>query len=158
MASTLSDTAHVRYDVTEGERFNMETTLVAVNCATCGVLYAIPESFHRSALKYRGDTANGWKIVCPFGHEWWYVGETEKQKLREQLEAERTRRALAASQRDQARADARAQKAAKTRFKNQRDQERQKAHAGVCPVAGCRRHFKDLRRHMQSKHPELPAE
>jgi hypothetical protein len=142
------------YKASEGQKFAADQTLIVVNCATCGVTYAIPESFNRSALAYRGDTENGWKICCPFGHTWWYVGETEKKKLKRQLEAERDRRAATEARLDQTKASLRAQKGATTRAKKQAS----KAAHGVCPVPGCKRHFANVERHVHSKHPDWAAE
>jgi len=158
MGSALTRSSHIEYAASEGRKFAADTTLVCVTCATCGVLYAIPESFYRSMKKYRGDTPNGWKCVCPFGHEWWYVGETELERARRDRDAARDAAAAARAHRDQAKADARAQKARGTRFKNERDRERAMAHAGQCPVKGCRRHFKNLGRHMDTKHPDWDGE
>ena len=149
MGSTLSRNPDTHYAASEGQRFAADTTLVVVSCATCGVTYAIPESFNRSAKKYHGDSANGWKICCPFGHTWWYVGETEVERLkRERNEARRANRAsrelLAQEERSHA-----ATRGHVTRKRKQLE----RVAAGVCPC--CNRSFSDLRRHMQAKHPEF---
>lgn len=142
------------YAVSEGQRFAGDATLVVVECATCHVTYAIPESFNKSALKWRGDRKDGrgWKICCPFGHQWWYVGETETEKLKRQRDYQADRAARLAAERDQAEADAHAQKSVKTRFKNERDRIKARIAAGVCPC--CNRSFKDVKRHMASQHPD----
>lgn len=141
--------AHVVYSVKNGQKFAGEATLVVVECYSCGMTYAIPQNLHESALKYHGDKANGWRLVCPVGHEWWYTGESalqrserEAQEAREREQA--TRELLAHESRSHA-----ATRGHLTRAKR-------RAHAGVCPVAGCKRHFADLERHMESKHPNLP--
>lgn len=159
MARVLDGTPDVVYDASEGERFAGESTLVVVTCSTCHVTYAIPQTFYKSALKYRGDQVNGWKICCPFGHTWWYIGKTEADKLREQVKREqdevarqRSRAGRLAAERDQARASAKAQKAAKTRIRNSRERERTRVAAGVCPE--CNRTFQNLARHMQGQHPD----
>jgi DNA repair exonuclease SbcCD ATPase subunit len=70
------------------------------------------------------------------------------------LKRERDRAARVQAQLDQANAAEKAQRAAKTRFRNERDKLRTRAAAGVCPCCG--RTFKQLARHMQSKHPDWP--
>jgi hypothetical protein len=153
-AETLSGARHVCYAAREGQKFNADTTLVVVACCTCGIVYAIPQSLRSSALEYRGDKTNGWRLVCPLGHEWWYVGETEVERERRLRRQAADRAGRAAHERDQAQAQARAERAAKTRFKNQRNRERARTRAGVCPCCG--RTFRQLARHMKSQHPDWP--
>jgi len=139
----------VVHNAREGKKFNTDTTLVCAECPTCHILFAIPESLERSARRYPGDSKNGWKLCCPLGHVWWYVGETPEQKLqraRDSLARERARH-------DQTRAELTGQRAAKTRFRNERDRLKARAAAGVCPC--CNRTFKQLARHMAAKHPEF---
>jgi hypothetical protein len=144
----------VVYDVREGRKFTGDTDLVAVTCSSCHITYAIPESLKDSALKWRGDRSDGrgWKLCCPMGHTWWYVGETDLQRekrIRKQTEE----RAQWAEQRLRAERDLRedterrlsAQKGATTRAKRRHA-------AGVCPC--CHRSFKQLRDHMATKHPD----
>lgn len=144
------------YAASEGKKFAADTTLVVVECPTCRMTYAIPESLKASAIRHPGTKPNGWKLTCPLGHQWWYVGESVEDKLR--AEQERTARLRASL--DQARARTQeteqrriAQKAATTRARNQRDADREAVAAGKCPCCG--RTFKHLERHMASQHPEF---
>lgn len=137
------------YDASEGARFAADATLVVVACSVCGVTYAIPASFDRSARKYRGDTANGWKICCPFGHTWWYVGETEKARLKR--ERDNARNALHAT-RELLRHEERSHAATRGHVTRKR-KELARVKAGVCPC--CNRTFQNLGRHMASQHPEF---
>lgn len=137
------------YSVREGEKFSADTTLTVVSCATCHIVYAIPDSLYRSAKKWPGDGPRGWKLCCPLGHNWWYVGESPEEKLKR----ERDRSALLAAQRDQAQASAKGYKIAASRARNERDQVRRRAAAGVCPCCG--RTFKQLAAHMKNKHPDF---
>lgn len=139
----------VTHNAREGQKFDTDTTLHVEKCPTCHILFAIPETLYRSAQRYPGDGRNGWKLSCPLGHVWWYVGQTPEEKLREarnSLAAERARH-------DQTRADLVGTKAAKTRFRNERDRLKQRASAGVCPC--CNRTFQQLARHMAAKHPDF---
>jgi hypothetical protein len=134
------------YAAREGQKFAADTTLVVVNCATCGVTYAIPDSFNRSARKHHGDRPNGWTICCPFGHTWWYIGKTELERARDQLAAERSRHDQTKSELHGARVSAGKQRAARKRIET-------RVAAGVCPC--CHRTFKQLARHMATKHPDF---
>jgi hypothetical protein len=138
MGTAIGLNPSTRYAVSEGEKFAADSTLVVVQCFSCGVTYAIPESFDRSARKYHGDRPNGWKIVCPFGHTWFYVGETKEEKLKRQIQA--TKDLLAQEER--------AHQATVADAKRQK----KRASAGVCPC--CNRTFQQLARHMASKHPD----
>jgi hypothetical protein len=146
------------YRASEGQRFSGDTDLTVVECSTCHVTYAIPTSFYNSALRWRGDRADGrgWKICCPFGHTWWYIGESEEERLERQLQCQRDRAGLLAAERDQAQASARAQRGAATRARNERDRIRRRMANGVCPCCG--RTFKQVARHMRSQHPDFVIE
>lgn len=73
--------------------------LVAEECPTCGVLYAIPNLLREKALERRGP--NGKSIFCPNDHSWHFTGKTEAERLREELAREKDYRARIAAQRDQ---------------------------------------------------------
>lgn len=119
--------------------------LVVVTC-TCGILFAIPENLHRSALKHRGPT--GWQISCPLGHTWHFTAAyvDEEAKLRNELERERRYSAHVVARLDQAEASLSATRGVVTRMKR-------RASAGVCPC--CNRTFQQLARHMATKHPDF---
>lgn len=136
-----------RYAVSEGQRFNTDTTLVVVSCPSCFVKYAIPDSFNRSALAYPGDSANGWDICCPFGHTWHYTGESIKDKLRD----ERDRAARLAAELDQAQASLKGTRMNAARTRKELKSVKTRVAAAVCPC--CNRTFKQLARHMENKHP-----
>jgi hypothetical protein len=89
-------------------------------------------------------------IYCPLGHKWVFSGEGEAARVKRQLEWAQQREGRLAAERDQAKASARAQKGAATRA-------RRRAAAAVCPC--CKRSFVQLRRHMETKHPDYdPAQ
>lgn len=157
MATTMVK-PDVVYKAQEGEQFNADTTLHVVDCPSCHVTYAIPQTFYEAAREHNSaaNPNNYWAVCCPFGHSWHYTGLNQEQRLKQNLKWEREHAARMAAQRDQARADAHAQKSAKTRFKNQRDRERKRAAAGVCPC--CNRTFKQLARHMENQHPHFTSD
>lgn len=121
-------------------------TLEVTSC-WCGIRLAIPASLNRQLEQ------NGHVVFCPLGHEF-TVTETELDRERKRVAdlastLERARQ-QATAERDLRRDTERrlaAQKGATTRAKK-------RAAAAVCPVEGCGRSFVQLRRHMQSKHPD----
>lgn len=129
----------VVYPAREGRLFKTDANLVAVRCPECHILYAIPESLDRAAQKWTG--SQGWNVSCPLGHTWHYTGPNIEQKL----EQERERSARLAAERDQAEASARAYKGVATKAKK-------RAAAALCPC--CNRSFVQLRRHLETKHPD----
>jgi hypothetical protein len=124
------------------------TILEILTCGKCGITFGMPEMRVKECRKH-SET-----FYCPNGHPRVYRTSTED-RLREDLKRAEDRRAETRARLDQARASASAQKAAATRARNERNREREKAHAGVCPAPGCKRHFENLERHMETKHPGL---
>jgi len=121
-------------------------TLVVIECDQCYVHYGITQQFHTRALEA------GVSFHCPNGHKERY-GKTENQQLLDKLA--RKEKAIESLESDvshqkrlteSANNRVRGQKAAKTRLKN-------RIKNGVCTC--CKRSFKNLRRHMKTKHPEL---
>lgn len=139
------------YAVSQGQRFNTDTTLEVVECASCSVKYAIPKSLNDSAVRYPGNRPNGWTIFCPFGHSWHYVGETPEEKLKR----ERERSARVTAELDQMTASRNAYKGVATRERAARKRVEERVAHGVCPC--CKRTFKQLAAHMERKHPEYAA-
>lgn len=126
-----------------GETFAGYTTLEVDVCKTCGIMYALPEKMLDRARK---NPSIWWH--CPNGHEWHFPVRTEQQKLkdaRDDLARERARH-------DQTRASLSATKGVVTKQKAKLE----RVAKGVCPC--CNRHFKDLRRHMESKHPDYKGQ
>jgi hypothetical protein len=105
-------------------------------CITCGCQFAIPTELDRKLRENHKD------FHCPNGHQQRYIGETEADKLRRELK--RKEQELA----DEVQAKLNAQN---LYFKTQKQLNR--VSKGVCPC--CNRSFKDLRRHMETKHPEV---
>lgn len=118
--------------------------LVVEECGVCAVLFAFPETLREKAL-----ADHSRRFFCPNGHNLAYLGKTEAEKLKDQLDRERDRSARLASQRDQVEASLRATRGVVTRMRN-------RASAGLCPC--CNRTFQQLARHMAAKHPEFVDE
>lgn len=142
----------------DGALFAAEAELEAVDCPVCGILYAVPAALVRSAKKWRMDRSDGrgWSLCCPIGHVWGWTGPNAEQRLRQQLDEERDRRARIAAERDQLKAAERHQRAAKSRALTANRKLKQRIGAGVCPC--CHRTFKQLARHMAGQHPDYTPE
>ena len=116
-------------------RLTGSTDMVTETCYKCGVLFAMTSDFERNKLRDRSD------FFCLNGHAQRYIGETDAQKLEKANAREvALRDQLAASARD-----AEALRVALLR-------DRQRFANGVCPC--CNRSFENVRRHMQSQHPD----
>ncbi len=110
-----------------------ENDLEVTDCCTCGVAFALPLSLHRTAKE------KGSSFYCPNGHSLVYK-KTDVQKLQEELQQANERVATANKLRWEQ--EERAVKA---------ERKLKRVHRGVCPE--CKRTFRDVARHMQTKHP-----
>jgi hypothetical protein len=119
--------------------------LTIVTC-WCGMKHAVPAELRSHQLRRHENGQREVNIYCPLGHYHFPAGEPKVERLRRQRDAALDREALRGAERDQAEASARAYKGAATKA-------RKRAKAGVCPC--CNRTFKQLTRHMESKHPEF---
>lgn len=138
---------------TRGDVMSTETELVVTSCGVCGSIFAIPDSLERSC---RRDSNH--HFYCPSCGKQLVYTESETKKLKRELEAERARRVSAQDQHQAALAEVEHQRARARGYKGAMVQTKKRAAKGVCPVPGCRRHFVDVQRHIQSKHPSWDAE
>lgn len=134
--------------MSRAETFAGYSTLETEVCATCGVLFAMPE------LMVTRRREDGRDFYCPNGHVLHYGAENEK--LKRELEQERDRNASLSARLDQERAHSRALRGVVTKTKRRLSAVEQRAAGGVCPC--CNRPFVQLSRHMKTKHPEYVAE
>lgn len=132
--------------------------LVITSC-WCGIAMALPQDLYTYISRDRRRSG-----YCPLGHEW-VVGDADNDRLKRELaEAKdataRARRSrdeawtVVTAERDQTRAaerSARAYRGHLTRLRN-------RIANGVCPVAGCRRHFDNVQAHIEGQHPDWAAE
>lgn len=122
----------------------IHVTLVALDCASCSVAFAVTDDFNTRRREDHND------FYCPNGHPNVYKGKTEADKLREQIkqkdqETERYRDWLA-----ETRTDLAAEKRQHAATKGKLTKTVNRIHAGVCPH--CRRHFANVERHMTNQH------
>ena len=135
---------------TRMQYLNINQRLVTEVCCDCGVLFAMPDELHDKLVDKPGTA-----FYCPNGHSQHYVGKTEAQKLKEQLERREQELARRQAQLDQARAEAEHQAAVARGYKGAAAKARKRAAKGVCPAPGCKRSFVDVARHVSTCHPEL---
>lgn len=117
------------------------STLVIEECCNCHTRFAMTEELQDQR---RRDHKS---FYCPNGHGQSYVGETEEQRLRRQLDSARMDRTW---YRDQLEASERS----KAAIKGHLTRARNKIANGVCPVGNCRRHFDNVQEHIASEHPQ----
>lgn len=121
-----------------------------VNCGECGGTYAINARYQRQKKEEGGF----WH--CPYCETGWGYAESELKKLKKQLEAEKKRTQWAARARERAEEEAAHQAARARGFKGAMVKTKKRVGRGVCP--SCNRSFENLRRHMETKHPEYADE
>jgi len=118
--------------------------LLVVKC-WCGMRHGIPAELRRHQLRVQDQGGDPVTVYCPLGHAHIPAGESTADRLTRQLREERDRAAYARAAQDQAEASARAYKGVATKA-------RKRAAAATCPC--CKRSFVQLRRHLESKHPD----
>lgn len=129
--------------------------LVVMTC-WCGVNHAVPQDLRDFQRRQFHDGRDVTSIYCPLGHQHQPAGKTKAERERERAEQAENCMVRERAAREQAQASERAQRAAATRARNERNKDRTRVANGVCPC--CNRTFKQLARHMKSKHPEFVKE
>ena len=122
-------------------------TLEVVTCFECSFTFGLEQSFEK---KLRN---NHKSFFCPRCRaSQYFPGESDEQKLRRQLGNEKKARLQEQARHDQTKATLRTAKRSHSATKGQMTKLRRRIGVGVCPC--CNRTFRQLARHMQSKHPE----
>lgn len=130
-----------------------ETILKTMECGTCGVVHAIPETLYDSCYEYGGF----WH--CPIGHRrGWNEGEQERERksLQRKLEKSEQEKQRAIKQKEWAEQETENQRRSASAYKGQVTKLKNRAKAGVCPC--CQRTFKQLAAHMKNMHPDFSVE
>lgn len=110
-------------------------TLITETCCSCGIMFAMPENFKNQRCSDKS------LFYCPNGHGQHYTGETSEAKIKRlenQLRIEKEYKEDYRMQRD--------------RIQNELNRHQTRTKNGVCPC--CKRSFQNLRRHIESKHPD----
>lgn len=118
---------------------NVQTQLRAVSCYSCGTTFGMESRFYADRVRDHAD------FYCPNGHRQHFIGETEAERLKRQLEAERNRVEFL-------KREVQSERRSRSAMRGQLTKTRNRIAKGVCPC--CNRQFADLHRHMTTKHPE----
>lgn len=129
------------------------TTISALDCAACGITFGISAEFE---ARRRSDHRD---FYCPNGHNLAYNGpskaERERDAARELAARESRRRQYAEQRAQQASDEAERERRSAAAYKGHATRIRNRIKNGVCPVAGCKRHFTNVRRHIATQHPDF---
>lgn len=134
-----------------GITMTVHQELVTEVCCNCNMLFAIPQELKNRALQKRGP--EGLRFYCPAGHQQWYVGETDAEKMRRENDRLKQEQAWYEDRYKSLRADAEHQRHRANGYKGHATRITKRVKAGVCPC--CNRTFKALAEHMARQHPEF---
>jgi hypothetical protein len=122
----------------------------AIECCRCGTGFAMESALYDLR---QSDHKIFW---CPNGHEQYLTGETPSEKriaeLERQVAQEKAKAESAQRSREWAEQRAKGANISAGKAKAAAKRLERRVNCGVCPH--CRRSFKQLRAHMQAKHPE----
>lgn len=126
------------------------TTFEIETCCRCGMQFAVTSEFRQRRRDDHGD------FYCPSGHGQHYTGKSDAQKERER--ADRLSAALDRAERRAANAEenTRIERVSHAATKGQLTKTRKRIANGVCPC--CHRSFANVKRHMDSQHPDYAEE
>ena len=122
------------------------TTFEVIDCAKCGVQFAVPTTFENRRRKDHAD------FYCPSGHVLMFNAQTEEERLKRELEQAGTAIANWRAEAARVEAEREREKRAHAATKGVLTKTRTRINNGVCP--DCNRTFANLQRHMASKHKE----
>lgn len=109
-------------------------------CGGCGIPFYVPTKWFDSRIKNKG------KYSCPNGCNRVFIGKTETDVLQEKLDALK-------KQKDKEREELQNKLLDTMCEKMKLEKQLKRIHKGVCPC--CNRSFQNLKRHIETKHPEL---
>lgn len=112
---------------------NLQIELVIETCLTCGIQFGLP-----STLQWQRKQ-NHQSLFCPNGHSFYYPGESDAEKNARLLRDEQERHKRTIARANELEAE---KKRIEKRIAN-----------GCCPC--CRRTFKNVQRHIATKHPDF---
>ena len=126
----------------------LDINLVAITCCNseCGITFAVPEHWQRQKRR-----DHSW-WYCPNGHHQHYPAQSDIEKAKAEAEQLRSRLAAAKQNAKYHRAERERVERSRSAIKGQLTKVKNRVAKGVCPC--CNRHFENLHRHMETKHPE----
>lgn len=117
--------------------------IVYVTCYKCGVVFGMPSSLSHNLHN------NHESFWCPNGHQQYFGGKSEAEKLKEQLLDREKQIGQQTIRIETLRHDRDHHERCATRLRNKL----KRVKNGVCPC--CNRTFTDLWRHMETQHPDF---
>jgi len=127
-------------------KVTLETGLIIENCCSCGISFAVPESW---LTKKRRDHS---AFFCPNGHSLHYSGNSDLEKAKQEIERLQGRAATSQQNAKYWRNRTKEEQRSKAAYKGHLTRTKNRIAAGVCPC--CNRTFENLRQHMETKHPD----
>ncbi len=124
-------------------------TLNTETCCRCGVVFGM-ESKHIQRLRN-----NHAFFYCPNGHSQYYTAESEAEKLRREIESKNNELRAERNSNEYLRVSLSRQEKQTAVQKGQKTRIINRIKKGICPH--CNRQFKNLHRHMDSKHNEIES-
>lgn len=123
-------------------------TITPVHCTTCGGWFGLDEHFERAAR------TDGRSFTCPYGgHTLSWHNNSENDRLKRKTADLELSLKWAREARDEAQDRADRSERRRRATAGVLTKVRKRVGHGVCPVAGCKRHFANLDRHMKTEHP-----
>lgn len=116
--------------------------LKTTDCFNCGVTFGMTSALYNQRLNDHGS------FYCPNGHGQCFIAESDKERGERLLREEQERHKRTLQRANEA-------TAARDAAKKSLAQAKRRHAAGTCPC--CKRTFKQMARHMATKHPEYKA-
>ena len=126
---------------------NLKIDFDITHCGECGGTYALNARY----VRQKEEKGGYWH--CPYCRTSWGYGESENDRLKAEVKRTHDRRKRAEAARERAEKLAAHEAARAAGFKGALTKTKNRIAAGVCPC--CNRSFQDLRRHMESQHPDF---
>ena len=130
-------------EVKIGNTINEVIDFTLETCCSCSIPFFMPTYLHKRLVADKGE-----RFFCPNGHGMTFIGKTEAEKLKEQLEKLQQEKDRQHELLQNKWLDAIGEK-------YKLEKQLKKVHKGICPC--CNRSFQNLKNHMETKHPELVA-
>jgi hypothetical protein len=132
----------------------IQTELTVMTCPNCAGSYALSQAFLDEA-RSKGGFKQCW--CCPYCKGSRGYGQSkhdlEKAELQKQLDQSQKEKQWLTERRDYAQKESDHFRRSRDGLKSQLTKVKKRIGHGTCPC--CNRSFEDLRRHMESKHPEF---
>lgn len=122
----------------------------------CGIRCGVPKELHDHQMRCHDDPdRKEFSIYCPLGHSFIPAGRPRHEVDAEKLQTAKDSASFWRHREQSARAEAARERRSAAAYKGHLTRMQNRVARGVCPKAGCKRHFTNLQEHVQSEHPDL---